>query len=118
MSAVGDARKALNAALDGVPGIGVFQLGEAAPAGPGAVVYPPVFHFESFDPAPTGATFTVAVTVPADDLAFDRLAELVPLVKDALQTTPGSVEPDVTPAGYSDGGPLLPSYEFTVNYPL
>jgi hypothetical protein len=116
MSAVGEARAELEAALAGVPDVPVKRPGENV-IPPVTIVGPPALRWEVLALKPTSARFLIYAIVDADERALERLDDLVLLVAEALDGTRGVVtaaDPAIYPVGTSE----LPCYQITVEYPL
>lgn len=122
MNAVKTAAEALLAALGTVPGLRVHRDLGARVDPPAALLGAPALACESYCSGYTAARFLVYVVVAADDRAVERLWDLVPLVKDAIEdqvpdATAGegySTQPGSWPVGATD----LPAYTIQVDVPL
>lgn len=90
--------------------------------GPTIVVGPPSLSWEAYCATPTSARFTVFVIVPADELAQERLWELVPRVGTHVEQVPDAVvspvEEAAQPTTFRSSGVELPAYQIQVDVPL
>lgn len=109
-----DLREALNAALRTVKGLRVDSSGWMGADPPAASVGPPAYGWESYAADPTSVSINVALYVPADERALQRLDALLPLVVDALETVDNAVVSNATPEPFTFGGAVLPAYRITV----
>lgn len=119
MSAVSDARDALEAAVADVEGLKVFRLGDSART-PGFVLGPPVLGWSTACATsdPDRATFQAAIVAAVSSRAPDRLWDLVSEVAAAIETETRGTVAEARPIAYADGNTSLPAYELTIEIPL
>lgn len=118
MSAVAEMAEALRAALRGVEGVRhLTDAGESSDP-PATTLGPPSLTWSGDLAEPREATFPVALVVPADERAFDRLWTLLPLVAAALDGVPDVVVRRAEPGTYPAGGVELPAYLIEVETAL
>jgi hypothetical protein len=123
VTTVKHAAEVLEAALKQIPDLrGHRDLGARVDP-PAFIVGPPELGWSGYGgPEPTSARFVVWVVVSADDLALERLWELVPAVVAKVEelddVTLADVDRPATPGTFPSGGSELPAYQVQVDYAL
>ena len=107
MTAVAEAREALEATLTSVPGLRVYMDPGATVQPPAVVVSLPDLRWEAMCVDPTGATFSIAVIAKLNDRAIEVLQELVLQVAEALDSVPEAVVRTARTGTWND---QLPAY--------
>lgn len=123
MSTVAEAAAALRDALTTVEGVRPYTDigGNLDP--PAAIVGPPVLGWGAFAGQVTSARFTVWIVVKADEMAQERLWQLVPAVAEAIEAEipDAAVQAGPTaavPATFPTSSSELPGYQLTVEIVL
>lgn len=120
MSAIGDKRLAIQAAVQTVDGIIVALYGarvmpvgfvlETAPH-----LVPASFRDGSGNAGVTTAEFIGYLVVNLDNYAQDQLEAYAELVINAIENSGAGVVQEALPGVYTqDGGPMLPCYQMTI----
>lgn len=108
-----DAFASLVATLGQVGGVRVLvDVGQPVASPPALVIPPPALTFDAYHPAPTEATFKVALVVTADERAVDRLLTLLPQVAAAVHDSDDAALIAAEPGSW--GSPPLPCYLLTI----
>lgn len=119
---VEQARQELIGALRQVEGLHVSGDPGQVGVPPVALVGIPAVGWRAYDRQPTDARFVVALVVPADDRATERLCRLLPLVVDAVEAAGVATVQDgaaaAVPGVWNIGGADLPAWEVTFNVEL
>lgn len=118
MSAIREAAESLVEALEGIDELHVHTDLGAVLDPPAVVVSPPRLTRATNCLDFTDATFLVIVAVAADDLAVERLWDLVPVVSAAIEEHTNGAVTTASPGLWTGGGAELPCYEITVEMPL